>query len=95
MKPNNKNNLINLTMLMPVAFLFAELRRNKRRRALPALAVAAGFSIFIECLQYVSRTGTFETDDIFNNFIGAVLGVLVWKAWDAVRKVYLKKKKSQ
>ncbi len=86
---------INLVMLAPVAFLFCELRKDRIRRVIPALAVSLGFSVLIECLQYVSRTGTFETDDIFNNFIGAVLGVLVWKAWDAVRKVYLKKKKSQ
>ena len=92
-KEDIRDLVLNLAMLAPVAFLFCELRRKKRLRILPALAVSLGFSIFIECLQYVSRTGTFEPDDIVNNFAGALAAVLVWAVWNAARN--LRKKNSQ
>ena len=108
------NLLINLAMLAPVSFLFAELAGRKKRRApvgavvsadprlmlnvptvrlrpyerrptLSGIGVAFAFSLLIEGLQFVSRTGTFEIDDIFNNLVGAVAAGGAWKIWNAIR----------
>lgn len=98
--------LVNLALMAPVAFLFAELasgnkrraerdepgippgrfRRHERRPAVYSVMISLCFSLLIECLQYVSRTGTFEIDDIINNLAGAIVSAVVWKIWDTVRK---------
>ena len=53
---------------------------------LPAVAVKAkswqlilvmlGMSISIELIQLVSRLGLFEFDDVFNNTIGGIVGLV-------------------
>lgn len=116
-----KNIFLNLAMLAPVAFLFAELAGRKKRRLTearrnsiesqltreptgvrlrwierhPALAGALAailFSIIIECLQYVSSTGTFELDDILNNAIGAIIAACVWTIWSVISRKRFEKR---
>lgn len=40
----------------------------------------AGFSLFLETLQYLLAMGASDITDVINNTLGAVIGVLLWKA---------------
>ena len=80
-----KNLLINFAMLMPVAFLLCELRRKKDRPAVVAIVGSLGFSVVIEALQFVSRTGTFEIDDLIFNFAGAFVSTVIWCIFNNAR----------
>ena len=41
----------------------------------------AGFSLFLETLQYLLAMGASDITDVINNTLGAVIGVLLWKAF--------------
>ena len=49
---------------------------------------AAGFSLFVETLQFVTKRGYAEFDDVFHNVVGAMIGygVYVGVKW-VVRKL--------
>ena len=73
--------LINVLMIIPVGFLAPAL--FKKHKYLNTSICCAVLILTIEFLQFFTRTGTFETVDIINNIIGAVLGIA---ACAAVRK---------
>lgn len=75
--------ILNILIFVPFGALSAELIKNR----FPIWTVfVAGFSLSlaIELLQLVTRTGTFETDDLIHNTLGAALGVLLWYAGRAL-----------
>lgn len=39
------------------------------------------FSIAIEAAQYIGALGYTEVDDVINNTLGTLLGVLIWRVW--------------
>lgn len=45
------------------------------------ILAGAGFSLFLETLQYVFAIGASDITDVINNTLGAVLGVLLWKGF--------------
>ena len=51
------------------------------------LAVGGGFSLLIEVLQFVSRRGFAEFDDVFHNVLGCAIGfgLYVAVAWVVTR----------
>lgn len=69
--------LINLVMLMPVGFLLPIII-NTKHKYLVTLALSLQLTVFIETMQLITKCGSFEIDDIINNFIGAVLGMLIY-----------------
>lgn len=77
----------NTLLFIPFAFFAAELFRGKK----PVL-IAASCSILLTALietgQYFTHTGTFETDDLMHNAIGALTGILIWKLFEYFRNKY-------
>jgi glycopeptide antibiotics resistance protein len=61
--------LTNGVMFLPVGLLTGCLWKWK------GLWVAAGLSIVIELLQFITARGLCEFDDVFHNMIGAVIGI--------------------
>lgn len=45
------------------------------------ILAGAGFSLFLETLQYLLAMGASDITDVINNTLGAVIGVLLWKAF--------------
>lgn len=68
---------INLFMLMPVGFLLSLIIKGKFRYLLD-LIISILLTLLIEFMQFFTRCGTFEVDDIINNTIGAVAGILIY-----------------
>ena len=61
--------LANVIMFVQVGVLTGRSWRWK------GLWVAAGLSIAIELLQFITARGLCEFDDVFHNVIGAVIGI--------------------
>ena len=61
--------LTNVIMFAPIGVLTGHLWKWK------GLWVAAGLSIAIELLQFITARGLCEFDDVFHNVIGAVIGI--------------------
>lgn len=69
--------LINLVMLMPVGFLLPVVI-NAKHKYLITMALSLLLTVFIETMQLITKCGSFEIDDIINNFVGAVIGMLIY-----------------
>ena len=69
--------LINLVMLMPVGFLLPVVI-NAKHKFLITMALSLLLTVFIETMQLITKCGSFEIDDIINNFVGAVIGMLIY-----------------
>ena len=69
--------LINLFMLVPVGFLLP-IVINTKHKYLITMALSLLLTVFIETMQLITKCGSFEVDDIINNFVGAVLGMLIY-----------------
>lgn len=69
--------VLNVVLFVPFGFLTACCFQDKK----PVwIALCAGLilTVSVEVLQYLTRTGTLETDDVMHNMLGTVLGVLIW-----------------
>lgn len=69
--------VMNIVMLIPFGFLMPSLI-NAKRKYLITLLSAMAFILFIESMQLIMQCGTFEVDDIINNLLGTVIGVLLY-----------------
>lgn len=73
-----RNLILNILMFVPFGFLLPCMFR-KCQKPWKTFAAGAGFSLLIETAQLVFRFGIFETDDILNNFVGAVIGYGIYR----------------
>ena len=75
----------NIIGFLPFGFFLPVITRKLRRAW---LVIPLGFltSATVECIQLVTRTGTFDVDDMSLNTAGAALGYLIFIICDAVRR---------
>lgn len=81
----------NILMMTPFGFLFSFVRRKSS--VWLTLAVSFCISIMIEMIQYITRLGYFDVDDIFNNIWGAAIGYGLFTCADELVKAIWKKKR--
>jgi len=81
----------NILLFIPYGFL---LRMLCKKKCCFWKNAGIGFltSLGIECLQYISGRGVFQTDDLITNTLGAVLGYLVFYVFIGV---WIKKKNKE
>ena len=72
-----KQIILNLLMLIPIGFLLCVIIKSKFKY-LCAMVMSLLLTTVVEVLQFVSRCGTFEVDDLINNMIGAVIGIAIY-----------------
>ena len=77
--------LINFVMLMPVGFLLPVVIKAKHKYLI-TMALSLLLTVFIETMQLITKCGSFEIDDIINNFIGAVIGMLIYALCSKFKK---------
>ena len=79
--------ILNVLLFIPFGILFPVLFR---KTAALVFTVPAGFfaSLCIETVQYITRLGTADVDDLINNTAGALLGLILYLVFvrRAVRK---------
>lgn len=68
-----RNLILNILMFVPIGFCFPFLSKSFQKVWYTYLA---GFilTLLIETLQFLTGRGVFETDDLFNNFMGTAIG---------------------
>ena len=67
--------LLNILVYMPLGILLPGILYRHRRRGTTALLCGFGLSLLTEVLQYVTRRGYCETDDLIHNTLGTLLGL--------------------
>lgn len=65
--------VLNILLFVPFGYLLP-LLMGKIDRWWKVMLFGFCFSLFIEILQLVTRRGMFDTDDLINNTIGAIIG---------------------
>ena len=68
--------LLNILMFIPIGMTLCIVFKNKHRFIIP-LIIVIGFSLLIETGQFVLQCGFFELDDLFNNTLGALIGIIL------------------
>jgi glycopeptide antibiotics resistance protein len=68
----------NVVIFVPFG-LMVPLLFPKTRRFARMLLLSAGLSLFIEIMQFITRTGVFDVDDIILNTIGGATGYAGWR----------------
>lgn len=69
--------IINIAMFVPIGFLLPCCCRFFKSYRYVFLATVIS-SLFIECVQGFAKIGFFEVDDILNNVMGAMIGLLIY-----------------
>ncbi|SDQ17915.1 Glycopeptide antibiotics resistance protein [Prevotella sp. khp1] len=71
--------LLNIGLLMPVGFILGFLSTWLKNDVCIRKVILFGFltSLSIETLQLISKTGTFEVDDLIYNTLGCTIGYFV------------------
>ena len=72
----------NILMFVPIGFTLSVIFK-KHRVIIPSL-ISFGMSLCIEVCQLLLHSGTFEFDDLFNNMLGAVFGVILCLLFDSI-----------
>ena len=75
---------LNVVMFVPFGFLVPLIWR-KREKFWQVFAAGLGFSLLIELSQLLCYRGT-DVDDLIMNTLGAIVGFLLFKAWDKLTK---------
>ena len=78
--------LLNILITVPLGYLLPALYRNTKHRYAYTLLTVLALSLFTESVQFFTRTGLCETDDVINNVLGAVIGMLAYKVADMITK---------
>lgn len=73
-----RNIFLNIAMFIPFGFLLPKV--FKRLQSVGAVVCSAVLtSLVVEIVQVITKRGVFEFDDIINNVIGAIIGVVILK----------------
>lgn len=68
-----RNIILNILMFVPLGFILPLLFKKCERWYI-TYSIGLGATLFIEALQYISKRGVFELDDIVNNALGCIIG---------------------
>ncbi len=69
-------NMMNVLLFVPFGFLCG--CSYRRGSFLRVLAAGGSLSIIIEALQYVTKSGFAEFDDVMHNTLGCFIGYLLY-----------------
>ena len=72
-----KSTLQNIVMFVPFGFVLSAIL-NTKHRFIVTLIISFVLSLFIETCQLLLKSGIFELDDLFNNTLGALIGIAVY-----------------
>lgn len=67
-------NIGNILIFVPVGIMLPMCGYRQKSNLKFTLVFGVCFTVFVEFFQFVTRVGTFETDDIINNFVGVFIG---------------------
>lgn len=78
----------NILMFVPIGFTLSVI--FKKHCVIIPLLISFGLSLCIEVCQLLLHSGTFEFDDLFNNSLGAVIGIILCLLCRSILKIIRK-----
>jgi len=72
-----RNNALNIMLFVPLGFLLP-LYSDKLKKIYKVVAIGFLVTLVIETVQYATKMGIFEIDDIFNNTFGTLIGYCIF-----------------
>ena len=75
----------NILAFTPFGFLLPIISQDNRK-LINVTLITLQFSFTIELLQLVFKVGIFDVDDLFMNTLGGIIGYLVFKITNSIRK---------
>ena len=70
--------ILNILVFVPLGILLPEILHGKKNRVLLTLLYGFGLTLLTELVQYWTRRGYCETDDLIHNNLGCLLGLGVY-----------------
>ncbi len=89
-----RNIILNILLFVPFGFLLPFLF-SKFRVFWKTYLAGLGLTVLIEVGQLVLKRGIFETDDIFNNFLGAMIGYGLYRIFYYIVSAVKRKKEGK
>ena len=83
--------LQNIIMFIPIGLTLSMVFRRKHGFSVP-LGISILFSLLIETCQLLLKSGLFELDDLFNNTLGALIGIITYLIFYGILNASIKKK---
>lgn len=80
-----RNIVLNILLFVPLGFLLP-IYSNKLKKSYIVISIGFLVTLAIETIQYLTRVGIFEIDDIFNNTIGTLIGYLLFMIYKNIMK---------
>jgi glycopeptide antibiotics resistance protein len=77
--------ILNVLVFIPIGVLLG--CASDKMKWWKALLFGASFSILIEVVQYVTRRGFAEFDDVFHNTLGCLIGFVLFAIFALVKKL--------
>lgn len=79
-----RNIVLNILLFVPLGALIP-MYSDKLKKSYIVISIGFLFSLIIEGIQYITRMGIFEVDDIFNNTIGVLIGYSIFMIYNNIR----------
>ena len=81
------NLLGNVAAFVPFGFLLPAMwPKGEKHHPVAATVVTMIFSVIVEILQYVTRSGIADVDDVIMNTFGGFLGYLLYRVFEILQK---------
>ena len=81
-----KQIIMNIILFMPVGLTLPFVLESRKYAVLLTILCALVFSATIEACQFIFSRGEVETDDVFFNTLGAVIGIVPYLILGIVKK---------
>ena len=72
-----RNIILNILLFVPLGFLLP-MYSKKLKKIYKVVSIGFLITVLIETMQYITKIGIFEIDDIFNNTIGVLIGYCIY-----------------
>lgn len=83
--------LLNILVYIPLGLILAAIFRGSRHPILWPVLIGLRLSVLTEVVQYITRRGVTELDDVMDNGIGLMIGITVFVLTE---KILIRKQKA-
>ena len=78
-------NIMNIFFFVPIGFLIGEI--IKKKNTLFVIGVGCLLSMSIEIIQFISRRGVCNIDDVINNTLGCAIGYGIFRLCNSILRI--------
>ncbi len=80
----------NIAIFVPFGFMVS--MASKYKNMFSVIFYTFIFSLSIECIQLITKIGSFDVDDLLLNTIGGCVGCIIFSLCNMIRRKHVKKK---